>query len=443
MFETSKDHQLNIIEIEAIGLSSDGSGVGRDGSGVITFMPGLLPGEIGLIEIVERKKKWQRGELKKIIKSSEYRINPHCSVFGVCGGCQLQHMRYEETLKWKKIWVEEALQRIGKLNLDEIKVHSTIGMDIPWRYRNKARLHVDCEGRIGYYQQKTNTSVVFSDCLIISERMKGWIKKAKENLKKHQPNIISDVFNLTWRENKNGAGLLIIERSDDNRWFKVFDPEGRFELNGDKLRASEACEAHSKSDEQKEMTFFIEDILGFKYHVSPLSFLQVNSAQTEILYKKALEYAALTGKETVFDLYCGIGTMTLHFASKAREVIGIEENPYAVSDAKLNAKINGIDNVRFIQGKTENQLAPLVKYGKKPDVIVLDPPRAGVDPKGLEQIIKASPKRIVYVSCDPGTLARDLGRLTEGGYTVLEVQPVDMFPWSAHVETVVMMSRAK
>lgn len=216
-------------------------------------------------------------------------------------------MSYEEILKWKKIWVEEALRRIGKLNLGEIKVHSTLGMENPWRYRNKARLHVDREGKIGYYQQKTKTSIEFSDCLLISERMKGWIKSAKDNLKNHQPNIFSEGFNLTWRENKNGEGLLVIERTNDNGWFKAIEPNGLFELKGDIPGSGLKGMGQDSLSGTKEGAYFTENILGLNYRVSPLSFLQVNSIQTEILYKKALEYAALTGKETVFDLYCGIG----------------------------------------------------------------------------------------------------------------------------------------
>ncbi|HEY8444346.1 MAG TPA: TRAM domain-containing protein, partial [Clostridia bacterium] len=326
----TSDNDNKLIEIEARGLSSDGSGVGRDETGITTFVPGLLPGEIGLVNIIERKKNWQRGELKKIIKSSQDRISPPCSVFGACGGCQLQHLRYEETLKWKKIWVEEALRRIGKLNLDAIKVHPTIGMENPWRYRNKARLHIDNEGRIGYYQQKTNNSVVFNDCLLISERMNGWIESAKDNIFQLNKDVVG--CDLTWRENKKGEGILIIERSSGRaggKGYKIFEPEGRFELKGEAPKLGES----NANDNQNKVAYLTENIMGIQFRVSPLSFLQVNSVQTETLYSKAIEFSALTGDETVWDLYCGIGTMTLHFARQAREVIGIEENPFAVRDA--------------------------------------------------------------------------------------------------------------
>jgi len=417
------------IEIQALRLSSDGSGVGRDETGMTTFVPGLLPGETGLVTIAERKKRWQRGELKKILKSCPERVTPPCPVFASCGGCQLQHLAYQETLKWKRIWVEDALQRIGKLNLDEITVHPTIGMDVPWRYRNKARLHMDAQGRLGYYREKTNDTVVFPDCLLLSKRMNRWIKSAEKNLCRQE--VFGDIqtkivdYEFTWRENTRGEGILVVQSlQGKEKPFILFDPEGSRRLPKD-----------------YPANYLLEEIMGLRFLVSPLAFLQVNPKQTEVLYAKALEYAALTGNETVWDLYCGVGTITLLLARHAREVVGVEENPYAVSDAEKNAALNGLRNVRFVQGKTEEKLKSLLGCGAvKPDVIVLDPPRAGVDPKGLEQIIHVAPQRIVYVSCDPATLARDLGRLAIAGYRIHEVQPVDMFPWTSHVETVVSLS---
>jgi len=465
--------QNSPIEIEALRLATDGSGVGRDETGITTFVPGLLPGEIGSVTITERKKKWQRGELQKIIKSSPERIDPPCRVFSVCGGCQLQHLEYQETLKWKRIWVEDALKRIGKLDLSGVTVHPTIGMEEPWRYRNKARLHMDSQGRLGYYREKTNDTVVFPDCLLLSERMNHWIKTAERNLLKQKYQVfdlsasesteklsetsvnqlqvsktaIGADYNLTWRENTKGEGLLIIEPlKGRGKSYTLLDPEGRYQLN-----ESDCDKNDYDLDEQdvlvSEMVrriYLTEEVMGLKFRVSPLAFLQVNPKQTEALYAKTLEYAALTGNETVWDLYCGIGTITLALAQHAREVIGIEENPYAIYDAKQNAALNGLDNVRFIQGRTEERLKSIISdITARPDVIVLDPPRAGVDPKGLEQIINVAPQRIVYVSCDPGTLARDLGRLAEAGYQIREVQPVDMFSWSYHVETVVLITRVK
>lgn len=431
----------SIINIECLRLSSDGSGVGYH-EGKATFVPGLLPGEIGRTQIVEEKKNWQRGKLLSIIMESEDRVMPPCTVFGTCGGCQLQHLDYEKTLEWKRRWVEDALSRIGKVDLENVKIHPTIGMDEPWRYRNKARVHYGTQRTLGYYQEKSNSTVQFSDCLLISEQMNGWIRVVREQLEK---DLNSDVATVTFRENSRGKGIVILNPVRDDKFLKETlgnEAEGtlniglQYEENQSALQAIWEVNKKGTPEILYGEDDFSEEHLGFEFKISPLAFLQVNPIQTRKLYNTVLQWASLSKEKVVWDLYSGIGTITLALAAKAKKVWGIEENPYAVEDAWKNAEHNQIDNVEFIAGKVEDTFQQITE---RPDIVVLDPPRAGAHRKVLERLIELEPSRIIYVSCDPGTLARDLGILQCGGYQVDEVQPVDMFPWTNHVETVVCL----
>jgi len=427
------DHQAlgEKSTLECLRLMSDGSGIGYM-NGIATFVPGLLPGETGEVEVYEAKKKWQRARLLNVIKRSPERIDAPCSVFEECGGCQLQHTTYEETLLWKQRWVEDALSRIGKIN---VEVKPTSGMAIPWRYRNKARLHREPTGKLGYYKEKSKELVHFSDCLLLSERMNRWIRLTEEFLTEG----FEEIHTLTFRENTTGEGLLLLEgpptkalSTDDNpEFFDALFKEGIRSVWGTDSEGNLALIWGEES--------FSQTTLNMTFDVSPLSFLQVNPIQTDVLYAYVLEGAALTGDEIVWDLYSGIGTLALALASKAQKVTGIEENPYAVEDAIQNAVNNdAVGHVEFLKGKVESRM---MKIDEEPDVVVLDPPRTGMHPIVVQRLLELKPKRIIYVSCDPGTLARDLGLLTEGGYGVESVQPVDMFPWTMHVETVVLMSR--
>jgi 23S rRNA (uracil1939-C5)-methyltransferase len=418
------------FEIECLRLLSDGSGIGYK-EGIATFVSGMLPGETGLVEVIEAKKKWQRARLLSFIRSSDDRVVPPCHVFEECGGCQLQHLDYSETLKWKQHWVEDVILRIGKIKSE---VRPTIGMTAPWRYRNKSRLHRDNAGRLGYFKEKSKVLVHFQDCLLLSERMNQWIRKTEELLKVTKG--FDDLHTLTFRENPSQEGLLLLEGGTFQSLSA--EMENNKELIANLMK--EGIRSIWWTDWKGGLKLlggddtFHHTILGVRFKVSPLSFLQVNSIQTEILYDLVRSKAKLTGKENVWDLYTGIGTLALCIAPKAKKVSGIEENPFAIQDALTNAASQkNPSDVKFFVGKVEDLMT---KIEEQPDVVVIDPPRAGLHPDVIKSLLEVNPKRIVYVSCDPGTLARDLGALTVGNYVVESIQPVDMFPWTQHVETV-------
>ncbi|WP_242833480.1 23S rRNA (uracil(1939)-C(5))-methyltransferase RlmD [Desulfosporosinus youngiae] len=444
-----------VIDLEVLRLTSEGMAVGYY-EGKATFVPGLLPGEIGQVQIVEVKKNWQRGKLLGILKASADRVKPPCSVFSVCGGCQLQHLKYEQTLAWKKQWVADALVRIGKIPLDSVTIQPTIGMDDPWRYRNKARLHYGEQGILGYYQEKSKATVPFADCLLISEEMNRWVREAEELLGKGDRKSFPQLTSMTFRENSRGEGMLILDSLPDTFLADVSWPVaqklGEWVGPGKEWKGAEpAKEAGAglrwvwginSSGEPERIAGqgdFTEDVLGGEFKISPLAFLQVNLTQTRRLYSTVLDWAELSTEKVAWDLYCGIGTITLALASKAKKVWGIEENPYAVADARENARRNGINNAEFIAGKVEDTFRQIID---RPDIVVLDPPRAGAHKRVLDRLLELGPDQIIYVSCDPGTLARDLEILQSGGYRVAEVQPVDMFPWTVHVECVVTLEQA-
>jgi len=414
-------------EIEILRLASDGSGVGYI-DGKATFVPGLLPGEQGKVRIREAKKNFQRAEIISISRFSADRQPAPCSVYPQCGGCNLQHMTYKATLVWKKQWEIDSLQRIGGLKDANKKVQNVIGMQNPWRYRNKAVLHRDAGGRLGYYKEKSKDVVVFDDCLLLSEATNQRIKTLQRVLGDSCP----EVKTVTFRENQAGKGMVIMHAEAESEQLEKKLQELKKEKE---FSASDCILIITERDNYK----FYERWGNLKFGVSPYAFLQVNTTQTAKLYGLVLEWTDLKGREEVWDLYCGIGTMTLMLAQKTGKAVGVEENPQAVVDAKENAKENKVDNVSFVQGRVEDRISALAG---KPELVVTDPPRAGMDREALTQLLALGPARIIYVSCNPATLARDLKILTESGtYQVEKVQPVDMFAWSHHVETVCLMSR--
>ncbi len=442
-------------EIEIIRLASDGAGIGFI-NGKATFVPGMLPEERGKIRLTEDKKTYQKAIAVDIYNYSDERQSPPCLVYNKCGGCNLQHLNYQYTLYWKRQWVEDALTRIG--GLQNVYVEPVLGMEEPWRYRNKAVLHRDKEGRFGYYGQLTNDVVQFTDCLLLSKNTNKRITKLQKILGKCCPEIKT----VTLRESNRGKALLLLDGNlGNNSEGKEGEPDRqkidrqKEELNSkikELIREEDftpsVCSITTPQDKRdykgsgtRHLNEYIDNI---RFGVSPRSFLQVNPEQTAKLYSLILEFAELGGKEEVWDLYCGIGTITLILAKRARRVVGIEENLYATQDAIENAKANNIPNVSIIQGKVEEKLNNLSGV---PDLVVTDPPRAGMNQKTVARLLKIRPKKIIYVSCNPATLARDLKALagssdeSPGIYKIEKVQPVDMFPWTVHVECVIGMQR--
>lgn len=446
--EKNKDYTVEIT-----GLTSEGFGVARI-EGFTVFVEGALPEEQVEIRIVKLLKNYGFGKLLRTFNASAGRIEPSCDVVKRCGGCQLQHMSYESQLQYKTKQVKDAIERLG--GLKDVTVHDTIGMDNPWRYRNKAQFPVGIDGdvMIGFYANRSHEIINTPQCSIQDEINDTVIQTVREFIKKYKISVYDE---------NTGKGLVrhIVTR----KGFRTGEVMVCIVINGDAIPNDKVLvELLSNSiDNLKSVVLNINkkstnvilgdrniviygeeaiyDYIGeFKFRISPLSFFQVNPSQTEVLYSKALEYADLKGNEIVFDAYCGIGTISLFLSKKAKMVYGVEIVPQAIDNAKENAKLNNISNVEFIVGESETVIPEMYKKGIKADVIVVDPPRKGCDEKLLDVIARMSPERVVYVSCNPATLARDLKYLSERGYRVREVQPVDMFPQTVHVEAIVLMT---
>lgn len=443
--------------MDITGLTHEGQGVGKI-EGFVVFVDGVLPGENVDIKIVKQTKSYAVGRLVNINKPSENRIKPFCPVFDKCGGCAVQHMTYQAQLDFKKDTVLQNIRRIG--GIQDVVVNDTIGMENPYKYRNKVQYPVGWDNgeiTIGFYETRSHNIIDGSLC----------------DIQPDESNKIRDIVRsfckdagIAIYDEKTGKGLLrhVMVR----KGFRTNEIMVVLVINGDKLLKSDdlvkklleefpdiksiILNVNTKNTNiilgNKNICIYgqmyITDFIGsFKFEISPLSFFQVNPIQTEVLYEKALEYAGLSGNETVFDLYCGIGTISLYLSQRAKRVIGVEVVPDAISDARRNAELNGITNVEFLVGEAEKVIPDMYSQGVKADVVVVDPPRKGCDEVLLSTLVEMQPQRIVYVSCNPSTLARDLKYLTEHGFEVKEVQPVDMFPWTGHVECVVLMSRVE
>jgi 23S rRNA (uracil1939-C5)-methyltransferase len=457
------------------GLTHEGEGVGR-ANGFTLFVGGALPGERVKVRVVSVKKNYGHAELLEIVRHSEDRVVPPCPIYDECGGCQLQHLSYEAQLRWKRQLVVDNLQRIGKLEVASepwleaeqsgVIVHPTIGMTDPWRYRNKAVVPIgEREGGLvgGFYAQGSHRIVDMDACLIqdahndelirIVKRIAGELGIPAYRSETHEGLLRHVIVRVGVRSHEmmlvlvtNGERLPraseLVERIREAA--RVSQPE--YELKSICQNVNTKRTSLIFGDETRVLwgSETIEDRIGdIRFAISARSFYQVNPVQTEVLYRKALDYAGLTGGETVIDAYCGIGTISLFLAQRARQVYGVEIVPEAVEDAKRNAELNGITNAEFAVGLAEELLPRWREAGIAADVIVVDPPRKGCDRSLLDTIIAMQPERVVYVSCNPSTLARDLRILEDGGFRTVEVQPVDMFPHSNHVECVVLMSRVE
>ena len=451
-----RKNDLVTLEIEDCGI--DGEGIGK-ADGFTVFVKDAVIGDTVTAKIIKAKKNYGYGRLMEVLKPSPYRVEPKCEFARQCGGCQLQALSYDQQLVFKTNKVKGHLERIG--GFTDIPMEPIIGMDELFHYRNKAQFPVgrNKEGKIvtGFYAGRTHNIIENRDCALGVAENKEVLDRVIAHMEK---------YGIEPYNEATGKGLVrhVLIR------YGYFTKEVMvcLILNGNKLPKEEQlvkslCEIpgmtsitinvnkkHSNVILGEEIRLlwgqeYITDRIGdISYQISPLSFYQVNPMQTQKLYAKALEYADLHGEETVWDLYCGIGTISLFLAQKAKFVRGVEIVPAAIENAKENAKLNGLENTEFFVGKAEEVLPrEYKKNGVYADVIVVDPPRKGCDETLLETMIEMNPERIVYVSCDSATLARDLKYLCERGYELRKVCPVDQFGMTVHVETVVLLSQQK
>ena len=448
----------DIVTLEIVDCGTDGEGIGK-ADGFTVFVKDAVIGDTIVAKIMKAKKNYGYGRLMEILKPSPYRVEPVCLSARQCGGCQLQAVSYEEQKVFKEKKLRGHLERIG--GFTNLPMEPLIGMDEPYHYRNKAQFPVgrNKEGKIvtGFYAGRTHAIIENRDCALGIPENKDVLDRVIAHMEK---------YNIAPYDEVTGKGLvrhifvrygfftgelmvcLIINGQDlpHQRELveKLCEIPGMtsISLNMNKKRSNVILGDKVKTIWGKE---YITDKIGdISYEISPLSFFQVNPQQTWKLYSKALEYADLHGEETVWDLYCGIGTISLFLAQKAKFVRGVEIVPAAIEDAKRNAQINHIENVEFFVGKAEEVLPrEYEKNGVYADVIVVDPPRKGCDAMLLKTILKMQPKRVVYVSCDSATLARDLRFLCDNGYELKKVCGVDQFPQTVHVETVVLLSHKK
>lgn len=433
-------------------ITHSGEGVGRVDN-MIVFVDGGVPGDTVEIEITAIKKTYMTGKILKLIIPSGTRQEPPCPYFGRCGGCQLLQVQYDAQLAIKHKIVTDALERIG--GIKDVPVNAVIGMETPYRYRNKAQFKISGKG-VGFFAKRSHQIVPIEDCLTQPESCVQVIETFNVLLKDGCFELYDEqqhtgfLRGIVQRTNEQGENMIVIVGNGKKLKHKDKILQAITEripnvrsvyLNVNTTRGNAVL---GRENHLLLGTPQIEERIGdLNFLISPNSFFQVNTRQTKVLYDLVKRMATLTGAETLFDLYCGTGTIGLYLAREAARVYGIEIVENAVLDAQENAERNQIENIRFIQGKSETEAPKLADEGIHPDVIVLDPPRKGCDPALLEMIKNLSVPKVVYVSCNPSTLARDLKILREYGYQVQEVQPVDLFPGTGHVETVVLLSKGE
>lgn len=476
-----KKNDVLTVTIEDIG--NDGEGIGKV-DGFALFVKDAVIGDTVCVKIMKAKKNYAYAKLEKVITPSPFRVEPKCAFHKQCGGCQIQAMSYERQLQFKQDKIRGNLIRIGKF--DEAFVDSVmepiVGMEEPFHYRNKAQFPIgtgkDGKPVTGFYAGRTHTIIENTDCALGVSENKEILECILKYMEEEQVSAYNEetgkglIRHVLIRKGFTSGQIMVClvingKKMGDGKFLPKEDKliEGLTKISGmtsisvsinrEKTNVIMGKEVHTLWGSPT-----IEDSIGIRegedfkktdkavsFHISPLSFYQVNPYQTEKLYSLALSYAGLTGKETVWDLYCGIGTISLFLAQKAKQVYGVEIIPQAIEDAKKNAENNGITNAEFFVGKAEEVLPAFYEKEddnsemRHPDVIVVDPPRKGCDEVCLDTMLKMKPERIVYVSCDSATLARDLRILCDGGYEIKKVRGVDQFGMTVHVETVACLQR--
>ncbi|HEY9577651.1 MAG TPA: 23S rRNA (uracil(1939)-C(5))-methyltransferase RlmD [Pseudobacillus sp.] len=439
-----------VIEVQFEDLTHDGNAVAKV-EGYPLFVAGALPGETGRIQVTKINKGYGFGRLIELFERSSHRIDVPAAEMHKYGGTQLQHISYEGQLQFKEKQVREVLTRIGKL--EDVKVYPVLGMEEPWYYRNKAQVPVgEKNGKLiaGFFKPRSHEIVDTNESIIQLPEVNEAIQTVKEicselGVKAYDEVAHKGVLRHIMARYGTQTGelmVVLITRTADlphkdkivKEMIKRLPRIKSIVHNINSKRTNVIMGETTKVIWGSEVIYdYIGDV---KFAISARSFYQVNPVQTKVLYDRALEYAGLTGNETVIDAYCGIGTISLFLAQKAKSVFGVEIVPEAIEDAKQNAELNEIDNVEFAVGKAEDVITEWYKQGNKADVLVVDPPRKGCDEALLQTITDMKPEKVVYVSCNPATLARDLRILEDGGYKTFEVQPVDMFPQTTHCEAV-------
>lgn len=450
---------VNIYEEYEVGIDdycADGNGICHI-KGYTVFVPEAIKGDRLKIMIVKTKPKIGYGVISEIIELSEYRVEERCPYFKKCGGCQIMYMNYDGQINYKKDIITGAMKKIGTFG--NFKLDEFIRAESDERYRNKMTFPVGMsesgEPVCGFYAMKTHDVVPLGDCIIGNEMNESIINTVLDYVKEYKVPVYDEkehkgiIRRVFIRCAKNTDEIMVVicanarslphEEALYSALAKLSDRIKSVVLNINLRHANFALGDENRVLYGKDR---INDILcGIKFKISASSFFQVNPVQTELLYKKAMEYADLTGEETVMDVYCGIGSISLCAAKRAKNVIGIELVKSAVEDARNNAIDNKIDNVKFYSATAEKMVPKLIARGIRPDVVFLDPPRRGSDEKTLEAITRAKPEKIVYISCNPATLARDARYLREHGYKLIKSAGVDMFPNTIHVETITLLQR--
>lgn len=462
----------DLLTLEITDIGTEGEGIGRY-KGYTLFVKDALPGDQVKVLVMKTKKRFGYARRMEILASSDDRVTPKCPTSRACGGCQLQHCSYEAQLRFKENKVKDCLERIGGIS-DDYVMESILAMDEPFHYRNKAQFPVgmDKEGKLvtGFYAGRSHQIIENTDCAIQHPCNQVIIEAVLEFMREYGISSYDEVVHkglvrhiLTRVGVQTGEVMVCLVINGTSlphakefvaRMLSLSLPskEGQTKSLQIKSICLNTNQEKTNAILGKEVLVlygkgYIEDYIGdVKFRISPLSFYQVNPEQTKKLYDTALAYADLQGGEVVWDLYCGIGTISLFLAQKAKQVYGVEIVPEAIEDARTNAELNHMDNVEFYVGAAEDVVSKKYQEGGealKADVVTLDPPRKGCDEKLLETVVKMEPKRIVYVSCDPATLARDVKYLVAQGYELKKVRACDMFGMSHHVETVVLLSQRK
>ncbi|MBR2604846.1 MAG: 23S rRNA (uracil(1939)-C(5))-methyltransferase RlmD [Firmicutes bacterium] len=437
------------LELTIDSVTLEGAGVGRV-DGFALFVPGALAGERVRVHVIKVTASYAVGKLMEVVEPSPHRMEPRCPVYAKCGGCAFGHVTYEEELRIKERHVADALTRLG--GLTDVHIRPIIGMDRPERYRNKGAFPygmTDKGPAFGFYAPRSHRLVPVQDCLIEQESVCRAVNAIQ---------TWAEQNHITPYDEGTGKGCLrhaVARVTTSEELMAVIVTRGDLPHKKELIDAMSFADSvyWNRNDRNTNVIFgdrftqlsgrptLRETLCGLDFEVSPRSFLQVNPVQTQRLYGAALELLSPQPDETVADVYCGIGTISLLLAQKAGQVIGIEVVPEAVENAKENAARNGIQNASFLCAPAEEALPKLVAEGRTVDCLTVDPPRKGCEPQVIDAILASGARRMVYVSCNPATLARDVKLLTAGGFTVQAVQPVDMFPCCGHVETVCALSK--